>query len=61
MAEIPATGCWGATEPLFIAKALVAMLKMRRQGHIAHGTSRLYPSVRSLRDLHSLGPPALGV
>ena len=54
-------GCWGATEPLFIAKALVAMLKMRRQGHVAHGTSRLYPSVRSLCDLHSLRPPALGV
>ena len=54
--NIPAMGCWGAIEPLFIANALVATLKMRRQGHVAHGTSRLYPSVRSLRDLHSLGP-----
>ena len=33
---------------------------MRYYGHMAHGTSPLYTSVRSLRDLHSLGPSALG-
>ena len=33
---------------------------MRCYGHMAHGTSLLYTSVRSLRDLHSLGPSALG-
>ena len=33
---------------------------MRCYGHMAHGTSPLYTSVRSLRDLHSLGPSALG-
>ena len=33
---------------------------MRCYGHMAHGTSPLYTSVRSLRDLHSVGPSALG-
>ena len=33
---------------------------MRCYGHMAHGTSLLYTSVRSLRDLHSLWPSALG-
>ena len=33
---------------------------MRCYDHMAHGTSPLYTSVRSLRDLHSLGPSALG-
>ena len=33
---------------------------MRCYGHMAHGTSPLYTAVRSLRDLHSLGPSALG-
>ena len=47
-------------EPTFIASAVVATMRMRRQGHVAHGTSPLYTSVRSLRDLHSLGPSALG-
>ena len=42
--DIPATGCWVSIEPLFIANALVATLKMRRQGHVAHGTSRLFLS-----------------
>ena len=41
-------GCCIALEPLFIANVVV--------GHVAHGTSRLYHSVRSLHDLHSLGP-----
>ena len=36
------------------------MLQIRCHGHVAHGTSQLYTSVRSLRDLHSLGPSALG-
>ena len=60
-AKIQAADCWVALEPPFIANTLVAMLQMRHQGHVAHGTSRLYHSVQSLRDLHSLGPPALGV
>ena len=33
---------------------------MRCHGHMAHGTSQLHTSVRSLRFLHYLGPPALG-
>ena len=52
--------CWVLLEPTFIASAVVATMRMRRQGHVAHGTSPLYTSVRSLRDLHSLGPSALG-
>ena len=28
-------------------------------GHVAHGTSLLYTLIRSLHDLHSLGPLAL--
>ena len=39
--------------------AVVARMWMRCQGHVAHGTSRLHTSVRSLR-LHHLGPAALG-
>ena len=39
----------------FIAGAAVATAKMRCYGRVAHGTSRLHHSVRSLRDLHSLG------
>ena len=55
-------GCW-VTVPLeltFIASAVVTRMRMRCYGHMAHGTSPLYTSVRSLRDLHSLGPSALG-
>ena len=47
-------------EPTFIACAVVATMKMRCQGHVAHGTSSLYSSVRSLRDLNNLRPSALG-
>ena len=52
--------CWVLLEPTFIVSAVVATMRMRRQGHVAHGTSPLYTLVRSLRDLHSLGPSALG-
>ena len=45
----------------FMADAVVARPKMHYQGHVAHDTSRLHHSVQSLRDLHSLGPAALGV
>ena len=47
-------------ELTFIASAFVTRVGMRCYGHMAHGTSLLYTSVRSLRDLHSLGPSALG-
>ena len=40
----------------FIASAVVTRMRMRCYGHMAHGTSPLYTSVRSLRDLHSRGP-----
>ena len=42
-----------------MSDAVVARMWMRCQGHVAHGTSRLHTSVRSLR-LHHLGPAALG-
>ena len=42
-----------------MSHAVVARMWMRCQGHVAHGTSRLHTSVRSLR-LHHLGPAALG-
>ena len=54
-AEIQAAGCWVAIEPLFIANTSVATLQIRHQGHVAHGTSRIYHSVRSLRNLHTEG------
>ena len=47
-------------EPTFIASAVVITMRMRRQDHVAHGTSPLYTSVRSLHDVHSVGPSALG-
>ena len=53
-------GCWVLLELTFIASAVVTRMRMRCYGHMAHGTSPLYTSVRSLRDLHSLGPSALG-
>ena len=55
-------GCWVPLELTFIASAVVTrIMRMRCYGHMAHGTSPLYTSVRSLRDLHgSLGPSALG-
>ena len=53
-------GCWVPLELAFIASAVVTRMRMRCYGHMAHGTSPLYTSVRSLRDLHSLGPSALG-
>ena len=51
----------GTRSSLFMAGAVVARPQMRCQGHVAPGTSRLHHSVRSLRDLHSLRPAALGV
>ena len=48
-------GCW-----VPLASAVVTKMRMRCYDHMAHGTSPLYTSVRSLRDLHSLGPSALG-
>ena len=39
----------------FIAGAAFATTKMRCYGCVAHGTSRLHHSIRSLRDLHRLG------
>ena len=53
-------GCWVPLELAFIASAVVSRMRMRCYDHMAHGTSPLYTSVRSLRDLHSLGPSALG-
>ena len=53
-------GCWVPLELAFIASAVVTRMRMRCYDHMAHGTSPLYTSVRSLRDLHSLGPSALG-
>ena len=53
-------GCWVPLELAFIASAVVTRMRMRCCGHMAHGTSPLYTSVWSLRDLHSLGPSALG-
>ena len=53
-------GCWVALELAFIASAVVTRMRMHCYDHMAHGTSPLYTSVRSLRDLHSLGPSALG-
>ena len=53
-------GCWVPLELAFIASAVVTRMRMRCYGHMAHGTSPLYTSVRSLHDLHSLGPSALG-
>ena len=53
-------GCWVPLELAFIASAVVTRMRMRCYGHMAHGTSPLYTSVRSLRDLHSLEPSALG-
>ncbi len=53
-------GCSVLLDLTFIASAVVATMRTRCYGHVAHGTSRLYTSVRSLRDLHSLGPSALG-
>ena len=48
-------------EPTFIASAVVATMRMRRQGHVAHGTSIGYiPRCRSLRYLHNRGPKARG-
>ena len=38
----------------FLAGAAIATTKMRCYGRVAHGTSWLYHSVRSLRDLYSL-------
>ena len=46
-------GCWVPLELTFIASAVVTRMRMRCYGHMAHGTSPLYTSVRSLRDLHS--------
>ena len=43
----------------FIASSVITRMRMHCCGHMAHGTSPLYTSVRSLRDLHSLGPSAL--
>ena len=53
-------GCWVPLELIFIVSAVVTRMRMRCYGHMAHGTSPLYTSVRSLHDLHSLGPAALG-
>ena len=53
-------GCWVPLELAFIASAVVTRMRMRCYGHMTHSTSPLYTSVRSLRDLHSLGPSALG-
>ena len=49
-------GCWVPLELTFIASAVVTRMRMHCYGHMAHGTSRLYTLVRSLHDLHSLGP-----
>ena len=43
-----------------MASAVITRMRMCCYGHMAHGTSPLYTSVRSLRDLHSLRPSALG-
>ena len=51
---------WVLLEPSFIASAVVATMRMHFQDHVAHRTSRLYTSVRSLCDLHSFGPSAFG-
>ena len=53
-------GCWVLLKLTFIASAVVTRMRMRCYGHMAHGTSPLYTSVRSLHDLYSLGPSALG-
>ena len=53
-------GCWVLLELAFIASAVVTRMRMRCYDHMAHGTSPLYTSVRSLRDLHSRGPKARG-
>ena len=53
-------GCWVPLELTFIASAVITRMRMRCYGHMAHGTSSLYTSVRSLHNLHSLGPLALG-
>ena len=53
-------GCWVPFELTFVSSAIVTRMRMRCYDHMAHGTSPLYTSVRSLRDLHSLGPSALG-
>ena len=39
---------------------VVTRMRMRCYGHMAHGTSQLYTLVRSVHNLHSLGPSALG-
>ena len=52
-------GYWVPLELAFIASIIVTRMRMRCYGHMAHGTSPLYTLVRSLRDLHSLGPSAL--
>ena len=52
--------CWVPLELTFIASAVITRMRMRCYGHMAHGTSPLYTSVQSLRDLHSLGSLALG-
>ena len=52
--------CWVPLELTFIASAVVTRMRMRYYGHMAHGTSPLYTSVRSLHNLHSLGSSALG-
>ena len=52
--------CWVPLELTFIASAVVTRMRMRCYGHMAHGTSLLYTSLRSLRDLHSLRPSSLG-
>ena len=50
---------WVLLDLTSLASAVVATMRMHCQGHVAHGTSRLYTSVRSLCNLHSLGPSAL--
>ena len=48
-------GCYCLFEP-FLVEAIVATLKMRRHGHVAHGTSWLYHSVLVSTLLGACGP-----
>ena len=52
--------CWVLLELIFVASAVITRVRKHCYGHVAHGTSQLHTSVRSLCDLHSLGPLALG-
>ena len=50
----------GAARADFVASTVITRMRMHCYGHVAHGMSHLYTSVRSLRDLHSFGPLVLG-